>query len=72
MYIQASSVKDSRVSVKPINKYHTFRVFIKANLVKEDYPCLKKFIKKNLDEEGLALQDDFLKAITEARVKLGY
>jgi TRAP-type C4-dicarboxylate transport system substrate-binding protein len=35
-------------------------------------PAMKEFIKKHLDEEGLALQYDFLKAINEARVKLGY
>jgi hypothetical protein len=35
MYIQASSARDSRDSVKPVNKYHAFRVFIKANLAKE-------------------------------------
>jgi tripartite ATP-independent transporter DctP family solute receptor len=44
----------------------------KEKFGKVTIPAMKEFIKKNLDEEGLALQDDFLKAISEARVKLGY
>lgn len=35
-------------------------------------PAMREFIKKNLGEEGVELQDNFLKAITEAREKLGY
>jgi hypothetical protein len=44
----------------------------KEKFGKVTIPAMKEFIKTNLDEEGLALQDDFLKAIAEARVKLGY
>ena len=35
-------------------------------------PAMKEFIKDSLGEEGLRMQDDFLKAIKEARTKLGY
>jgi tripartite ATP-independent transporter DctP family solute receptor len=35
-------------------------------------PAMKEWVKENLGEEGVALQEDFLKAIQEAREKLGY
>ena len=35
-------------------------------------PAMRVFIKENLGEEGVALQDDFLKAVKEVRTKLGY
>jgi TRAP-type C4-dicarboxylate transport system substrate-binding protein len=35
-------------------------------------PVMSDFIKENLGEEGVDLQDNFLKAISEARTKLGY
>lgn len=35
-------------------------------------PAMRTFIKESLGEEGVVLQDDFLKAIKEARTKLGY
>ena len=44
----------------------------KENFGKVTIPAMKEFIKKSLGEEGIALQNDFLKAIVEAKVKLGY
>lgn len=35
-------------------------------------PAMREFIKKNLGEEGVDMQNDFLKAIAEAREKLNY
>jgi TRAP-type C4-dicarboxylate transport system substrate-binding protein len=35
-------------------------------------PAMKEFIKESLGEDGVAMQDDFLKAIKEARLKLKY
>jgi TRAP-type C4-dicarboxylate transport system substrate-binding protein len=35
-------------------------------------PAMRKFIKKHLGEKGVELQDKFLKAISEAKAKLGY
>lgn len=35
-------------------------------------PAMQEWVKENLGEEGAALQEDFLKAIKEAREKLGY
>jgi tripartite ATP-independent transporter DctP family solute receptor len=35
-------------------------------------PAMRAFIKESLGEEGVAMQDDFLKAIEEAKTNLGY
>lgn len=35
-------------------------------------PAIRSFIKENLGEVGVALQNDFLKAIEDSRKKLGY
>jgi hypothetical protein len=35
-------------------------------------PAMRAFIRERFGEEGIRLQDDFLKSIKEARAKLGY
>jgi len=44
----------------------------KEKFGKVTIPAMKKFIKNSLGEEGIALQNDFLKAIAEVRAKLEY
>ncbi|MBD3306413.1 DctP family TRAP transporter solute-binding subunit [candidate division KSB3 bacterium] len=44
----------------------------KAEFAAVTIPAMKEWVKENLGEEGVALQEDFLKAIEEARDKLGY
>jgi TRAP-type C4-dicarboxylate transport system substrate-binding protein len=58
--------------IKKRTKVNQLSIKEKEKFGKVTIPAMKEFIEKSLGREGVDLQNDFLKAIAEVRVKLEY
>jgi len=60
------------VEIKKKSKVNQLSIKDKEKFGKVTIPAMRAFIKESLGQEGVALQDDFIRAIAETKAKLGY